>query len=560
MQNNTLKRCSIYYILCKYAHTEALLLAISNRSKEIQDYILNLDQKLQGFAVGAIKKQPSLSVNDLDSKVQEFNFKLKLKEDTIFSIEKDLIGVDPTIKSWAVIQIKKYPAHKNNILLNIDKISEYVNQNDIIINNYSYEDILKEMASIKLENNMPNELKDFFQKTMMFEKSEIDSKIDDNNLKKWFNHNLNKLRLTWIENVLQNKELDSLLPSFKELQNRNLNGEFRGREIPSHPLYDTKYNQLFEKIQDINDWYLAENPDINKMSPFTAIQNSQKWHLESAKQESKYSKLQSNDIYFGPSGWKDKSNNGYFFVELKEKNDLKQEGHLMNHCVGSYADTVSSGISRIFSLRNTNNPYNPIITVETDPSVSVIRQDYGPGNSKIDKKYHDMVQEAFFKEITGEDLNKMPAKDRFNLAENPNTPPELLVNLSKDNVVFVRVGVAGNPNAPPEALVYLSKDSNRAIIEEVARNPNTPPEALVYLSEDRDEFVIVDVAANPNAPPELLVYLSKFDSNVVRAGVARNPNAPPEVLVNLSKDMDEFVREYVARNPNYQAIKKMLTR
>lgn len=91
-------------------------------------------------------------------------------------------------------------------------------------------------------------------------------------------------------------------------------------------------------------------------------------------------------------------------------------------------------------------------------------------------------------------------------------------------------------NIPPETLRAWAKDDNEELREAVAQNPNTPVDVLVELSVDPYWGVRYDVASNPNTPIEVLRVLAKDDSDVgnggfdVREAVAANPNTPPEIL------------------------------
>jgi hypothetical protein len=59
--------------------------------------------------------------------------------------------------------------------------------------------------------------------------------------------------------------------------------------------------------------------------------------------------------------------------------------------------------------------------------------------------------------------------------------------------------------------------------EELAWNPNTPIETLIELSKDDNEDVRRGVASNINTPIETLNLLSKDDDCWVRHGVTLNP-------------------------------------
>ena len=89
---------------------------------------------------------------------------------------------------------------------------------------------------------------------------------------------------------------------------------------------------------------------------------------------------------------------------------------------------------------------------------------------------------------------------RRHAACNPNTPAEVLRELSKDEDWNVRRHAAGNPNTPAEVLRELAKDSYDAVRRHAACNPNTPAEVLRELAKDEDWNVRSNAAGNPNTP------------------------------------------------------------
>jgi 3-methyladenine DNA glycosylase AlkC len=64
------------------------------------------------------------------------------------------------------------------------------------------------------------------------------------------------------------------------------------------------------------------------------------------------------------------------------------------------------------------------------------------------------------------------------LADNPNTPPEILTLLARDENCYVRWRVANNPNTPPEILTLLARDENCYVRWHVERNPNATREVI----------------------------------------------------------------------------------
>ena len=105
-----------------------------------------------------------------------------------------------------------------------------------------------------------------------------------------------------------------------------------------------------------------------------------------------------------------------------------------------------------------------------------------------------------------------------------------------------RIELAESPDAPTEILVQLGRDKNWSVQWRVARNPSTPAETLVQISEDEDPWVRLEVSRNPHTPKEILARLSEDNAPDVRREVVYNSNTPAEALIRLSKDEDPDVR------------------
>lgn len=90
---------------------------------------------------------------------------------------------------------------------------------------------------------------------------------------------------------------------------------------------------------------------------------------------------------------------GYTVQELRTAPELKAEGEVMQHCVGSYCEQVSSGLSRIFSLRDPHG--NPHVTAEWQVNdndeerwpYGHFVQIYGKQNEPPAEKYKPYVQQ-----------------------------------------------------------------------------------------------------------------------------------------------------------------------
>ena len=84
---------------------------------------------------------------------------------------------------------------------------------------------------------------------------------------------------------------------------------------------------------------------------------------------------------------------------------------------------------------------------------------------------------------------------------------------------------------------------------EVADNPDTPPDVLVALSKVEDDSILCRVGGNPSTPPDVLAYLAERKHGP-QIYVARNLSASPDTLTRLSQDKAYWVRWYAAKNPS----------
>ena len=76
----------------------------------------------------------------------------------------------------------------------------------------------------------------------------------------------------------------------------------------------------------------------------------------------------------------------------------------------------------------------------------------------------------------------------------------------------VRVSVAENPNTPVDVLMELAKDSDCDVRRSAARNPNTPVDVLTELAKDSDYIVRMNAACNPKLK-EVLTDKNKSDED-----------------------------------------------
>lgn len=138
---------------------------------------------------------------------------------------------------------------------------------------------------------------------------------------------------------------------------------------------DIRYiTDYFNGAQDIPDsiW----NMDFDQV-----FKLSEDWH-ETFKGKTDTGPYETKDVVYD-------FGNGFTIVKVPPE-DLGTEGDNMGHCVGGYCDSVESGATTIFSLRNPKNA--PHVTIEVDHSGRV-DQIKGKGNDAPVPKYRPMVKQ-----------------------------------------------------------------------------------------------------------------------------------------------------------------------
>lgn len=171
---------------------------------------------------------------------------------------------------------------------------------------------------------------------------------------------------------------------------------------------------------------------------------------------------------------------------------------------------------------------------------------------------------------------------RLLVASNPNTPAEVLFELSEEfpeavtaNPIFdililenpgsgsIRLCLARSSSTSQETLARLSdtlKFEDERICRAIARNGNTPIHLLEKLAswepEDEDNgygdegwLVHKYVALNPKTPLSLLEKLAKHESYNVRKAVVKNPKLSVSTLEKLAGDEVSYVWKAVAKHP-----------
>ncbi|KAF3887348.1 MULTISPECIES: variant leucine-rich repeat-containing protein [Nostocales] len=164
-------------------------------------------------------------------------------------------------------------------------------------------------------------------------------------------------------------------------------------------------------------------------------------------------------------------------------------------------------------------------------------------------------EEASDQNTPAERLRELAAKGnttiRSAVAQNPNTPPDLLLQL----FYFLPVEVLNNPAIPllllenPNFLTELYQSNNLVFL-----NHELPLFFLEWAIHQPDESIKIAlaksffVAANTQTSESTLQKLARDIMDNVRLITAQNKNTPTDALETLAKDRNEKVRFAVANN------------
>ena len=77
----------------------------------------------------------------------------------------------------------------------------------------------------------------------------------------------------------------------------------------------------------------------------------------------------------------------------KTLTDLFEEGRILNHCVGTYGDSIKNGNSIILFVRKASEPDVPYFTLEVNPTYNSITQFYGHSDTPpLRGKHRDLIE------------------------------------------------------------------------------------------------------------------------------------------------------------------------
>jgi hypothetical protein len=118
------------------------------------------------------------------------------------------------------------------------------------------------------------------------------------------------------------------------------------------------------------------------------------------------------------------------------------------------------------------------------------------------------------------DINSDDPDVLYRVATHPECPPEYLTKLSMSWSSIVRTGVAENENTPGDVLWALSFDTDPNVLWQVASNTRTPAKAFENL-----------IDAKSSDDPKRRLY------NIVSRSI-RNPNCPIDLVIKVYKSKE----------------------
>jgi hypothetical protein len=153
-------------------------------------------------------------------------------------------------------------------------------------------------------------------------------------------------------------------------------------------------------------------------------------------------------------------------------------------------------------------------------------------------------------DILNELVNDPSAAVRQALALNPSSSADILEILSNDKEEDVVIYLAGSQVLSSELVLKLSKHNSDAVRASIACNEKISVDILNSLSDDKSDDVLEELSRNINTPLNILLKLSKLSNRRILEGICRNPNSNSKILDMLSESECESVREVIAENIN----------
>lgn len=148
----------------------------------------------------------------------------------------------------------------------------------------------------------------------------------------------------------------------------------------------------YHMLREVIDWAQSTKPNILELTYDQAVEKSKSFH-ESLRNKKVSKKTAISELVDKKRIIYRCSDNKHFFYSLTPK-DLKREGELMGHCVGTnelYGKKIRTGTIKIISLRDDKNL--PHVTCEINMLNGESTQISGKGNDMPIPKYLDFITE-----------------------------------------------------------------------------------------------------------------------------------------------------------------------
>lgn len=219
----------------------------------------------------------------------------------------------------------------------------------------------------------------------LIELQEISTEIEE---KEKVNPYLDK-EIAWVGGIPEGMKKWALV-QFRKIRKGLPYGKMDEKQENSYAHFKLK---LIFGGKELVDWFENAEPNLSQYDWKSAIDASNDWHEAIAKGDAvKYKQGEESIVY----NIKDPNYKGWTIRMVTSLNDLDFEGQLMDHCVGSYCESVERGKSFIYSLRDPSN--NPHVTMETNsPDNFHFEQIMGKSNSDPKNEYKKLIGEWFKK-------------------------------------------------------------------------------------------------------------------------------------------------------------------
>ena len=146
-------------------------------------------------------------------------------------------------------------------------------------------------------------------------------------------------------------------------------------------------NSVFDHWNATMAWALATRPNIMGMSWDDAQKAQRAWHRKQEKLASDRAALAGETVFRWPDGWT--------VQHLTTAAQLKSEGDIMGHCVGSYSDRVADDETHIFSIRDARGRPHVTVEVQADGGVEQIKAKKNrPASPALLERVADWLEDA----------------------------------------------------------------------------------------------------------------------------------------------------------------------